>query len=739
MRRFWAKLLTAALVVSMLPVSVVCAEEDTFSGEELAEVDERVVSVSEGAVQERRTGGYVPMHWDNEVNMTDEKISWQQIKSNKVEGDAEVDGTDYTPRDESEIPAAFPCGADDAGLSEALAELPALRDQGNFGTCWAHSVIGCSEFYQMNKCDKDKNINLSELYLAYGIYKNQDLSAMPGKVLGEIDSELCDSELLDEGGNHWLAGQYLVKKHGFIDEEELEYSILDDADPQTVSFNLAIDINDYDDKINSRLTDMYVVDITDPDGAAIVKEAILQNGIVGISYYANSYYYYGGDNSYYCDQNPGANHAVAVVGWDDDFSFTGIDSVQPRPQNSGAWLVRNSWADGDTLGFNNYFWLSYEDKGLSSAAYIYDVTEDGNYDNCYYYDTQIHETYNLSGGGRISFANVYKVSDSSNEKLKEVVIETIANTDYKVEIYKNIKNSGEPKSGTLVSEATTSGALSLPGIYTIPLSEEVVLGKDSKFAVVVTAATESIAIEGPLDNYGASGGINVSTGSLAGQSFYKAGGEWADLKELINGNFCIDAHTMNTTEEEENKEEEQNKTSEEVVVKDANGNEVILTHDLIYNTYKTSDGKDVLMLSDADGKEGGTPKYQFTGKKITPAKKAYVVFNGILYEYKKDYGIGFKTNKNLGSAVAKVKWKKKSAPYLSGVKKSEMKFEVTARTVTEDMVSFSVKNGKLKKLRVTADGITMKPKKDDYSYAPVSDGFEITFKRNYSGVVTKKS
>ncbi len=113
------------------------------------------------------------------------------------------------------------------------------------------------------------------------------------------------------------------------------------------------------------------------------------------------------------------------------------------------------------------------------------------------------------------------------------------------------------------------------------------------------------------------------------------------------------------------------------------------------------------------------------------------MYKGILYTYKTDYMIGLKKNKKRGTAAATVKWKKASDPYKQGTKKSTLNFEVVERNVTADMVSFAVRNGKIKKLKVSADNVIMKPKKTDYSFAPATGGaYKISFKNNYKGDVT---
>lgn len=66
-----------------------------------------------------------------------------------------------------------------------------------------------------------------------------------------------------------------------------------------------------------------------------------------------------------------ANHAVTIVGWDDNYSADNFPADH-RPPADGAWIVRNSW--GQTYGNDGYFYLSYYDQTICGPeSYEYEV------------------------------------------------------------------------------------------------------------------------------------------------------------------------------------------------------------------------------------------------------------------------------------------------------------------------------------------------------------------------------
>ena len=101
-------------------------------------------------------------------------------------------------------------------------------------------------------------------------------------------------------------------------------------------------------------------------------------GALYTAFYWNSGYYNATNYTYYYTGGATTNHAVAIVGWDDN-------KVVPGAPGNGAWIYKNSW--GTSWGESGYFYLSYYDT--FSAAYctlFLNAYDPAGYSSLYQYD-----------------------------------------------------------------------------------------------------------------------------------------------------------------------------------------------------------------------------------------------------------------------------------------------------------------------------------------------------------------
>lgn len=417
---------------------------------------------------------------------------------------------------------------------------PDVRDQGSYGTCWSFAALGLSEFSLINKSLADKNIDLSELQLAYFVY-NSAVDPLGGTI-GDQSKYYKGStsySYLDRGGTYEYAVRRLSQWSGAVNENDVPYNTSNINDVLNNGLSLEYAYS----KDVAHLENAYVMSLK--NNTNDVKRAIMNNGAVGVQYYhSDTYLLWNSDKqlwTYYDPAINGGGHNVMIVGWDDNFSRDNF--VGDKPENDGAWLIRNSW------GFQqSYFWMSYENKSLLDAAWAFEMDSADNYDNSYQLDGGI-DSYNVSNTicQYKTYSNVFTVQnkdDISSETLRAVSLSFthVANVNYKVEVYTDLKNNN-PYSGIKQESATIEGTTSYAGLYTIQLNDEIELKPGSSFAIVVTTDIYALDYEQGI-NWEIEGtkvwDAPVSLNS--GKSFYgNSNYQWA----WYWGNFCIKAFTTN--------------------------------------------------------------------------------------------------------------------------------------------------------------------------------------------------
>ncbi len=451
------------------------------------------------------------------------------------------------------IPAAYPSQVDQAFIDS----MPANRDQNPYGTCWAFSSVGLAEFDLIHDGEADKTIDLSELSLAYFNYHTvvDPLGGTEGDYIRWNDGpngiytntggQFC---YLQYGGSYQMSVRRFAQWYGPTTEAVLPYSQAVTSVTNGLSSEYAYAKN------AAYMTDAYFTNIkTNPE---LVKEQIMKHGGVGIIYYDHDGYRggtasnvnYVTSNYYVYDANNlksgGGNHAVMIVGWDDNYSRENFGhSEAEKPESDGAWLVRNSWGE-----YTPYFWISYCDPKIYDSAVSFDFTADRPYDNNYQLDGGM-DTCKVEA---TTVANVFQIKAKDgvdSETLKAVSLSMVraANVSYKIEVYKNIRNSWSPTSGDLVS--TTTGNTLNAGVYTIPLKQEVELSAGDTFSVVVTTDKEAIDCEKAISvqekgtqNYIYNAAVQ---GYQTGTDYNSFIGSGSALRQNVHENVCIKAFTDN--------------------------------------------------------------------------------------------------------------------------------------------------------------------------------------------------
>ena len=401
---------------------------------------------------------------------------------------------------------------------------PSIRNQSPYGTCWGFAPTSLAELSVLN--NDGTLLDLSELHSIYFAYHYTSADGKDGvKYL-----PTAGYNYLSMGGDPSFIYHTYANWVGAADEKTAPYS----EAAATLESGLS---NDIAMKDSAHLRNFYIVNKAD---RKYIKQLIKEYGGVGMSYYDDNQYYDYSTNSYYSKVSDNTNHAISVVGWDDD--------KVTNSSNKGAWLVRNSWGSNEYSHFG-YFWMSYDEPSIYDRVYALDCvsdtgsSDDDFYDHNYQYDLSAYSQYGWIGNGTSStIANIFTATGT--QLLKAVGVETQnPNINYTVSIYTDIADSSNPESGTLVR--TQTGSFTYQGFHTIKMDNPLTLTKGKTFSVVIKLESmdgKSGAYYVMESKYNLGNAASWYCGGEKGQSFYYNYG-WRDMVESMGGNVRIKAYT----------------------------------------------------------------------------------------------------------------------------------------------------------------------------------------------------
>ncbi len=377
-------------------------------------------------------------------------------------------------------------------------KLPAVRNQANCGSCWT-----------------------------FGSLASLESGMLPGEVWDFSENNMKNTHgFLSSpcaGGNDNKASAYLLRWSGPILEADDPYN--------------DIDVSDSPAGLSPRKHVQNIYELT--GDFTELKQAIMSHGVVKVSMFWDDAAYNSTNKSFYYQNPTSTNHAVSVVGWDDNYSASNFNVTAP---GNGAWIIRNNWSSA--WGDGGYFYISYYDAVAPASPTIYAPAQSTTvYHHVYQYDPFGHIT--DIGYSRITawVGNIFTAQ--SNEYLAAVgTYFATPGSSYDVYVYSNVTSAIGPRTGSLVYQNT--GTVTNAGYSTISLNTVLFLPSAQKFSVVMRLITPGynypIPLEYPVSGY-------CTTDAAAGQSWISSGGSsWQDITSLGGNyaltNICVKAYTV---------------------------------------------------------------------------------------------------------------------------------------------------------------------------------------------------
>lgn len=483
-----------------------------------------------------------------------------------------------------------------------------IKNQQQTNSCWAFATLSSLET-NLALSNYKNGINLSKIY----DFSERHMEYATSKTFAnDIENKIGYNRQVGSGGSYQISSSYLTNGSGAIPESEMPFenneNIIDISQIQ----NKTVSSQVYDTVVfpdYSKESDENKTEIMNQIKQHIQNYGSVQASIHGNSSSLSAFNCYNNDTgAKFCNNSfiHGIDHAVSIIGWDDNYSINNFPE-EAKPTSNGAWIVRNSWGEkaeernlselkeevfntykqqcisrgwnsaseipnefieqaGYTIengiayikyGDNGIIYISYEDVNVSKAMFgIVKATDTVNYDYIYQYDEFFPSMRLTLNNSNIMLCNIFNKKSTETEYLTQVSL--YAPETYTCKVYVNPNGTSKSKNDLqLVSLKAGESETFNAGYHTLEFSKPIEI-KANSFAVVVEIQSAKYSVQLPLESKvdGVTEWDSVTVEN--GKCFLALGNDlenaqWVDLSKiteqnssLVNGDSTIKAFT--TTE-----------------------------------------------------------------------------------------------------------------------------------------------------------------------------------------------
>ncbi len=490
-----------------------------------------------------------------------------------------------------------------------------IKNQQQTNSCWAFAALSSLETNlalsnYRNNTNTAKVYDFSERHMEYATSKT---------FANNIKNPIGYNRNVGSGGNWWTAEPYFINGTGPIEESKMPFENNEDIINISSIQNKTVSSQVYDTvyfENYRRASNEDKIEIMNQ-----IKQHIKNYGSVFAQIHGNSSNsslftcYNNTTGAKYCSSSilHGPDHAISIIGWDDNYSKDNFAS-DAKPDSNGAWIIRNSWGErqefnllelkqqiydtytrecnskgwtqaslipnefveeagynieGDIayvlVGDNGLMYVSYNDCNIATNMYgIVKATDFVSYDNIYQYNNYYPGNGIYYNSKEIMLGNIFEKGNST-EYLTQVSLN--AAETYRCRVYVNPNGSSFSKSDLKLVELKAGESETINvGYHTLEFAKPIAL-TGNKFAVVIeiTSSDNSstdILLESKIKDAEAFDVVKVENGKcFIARGHNLDNCSWQDLgkisqvnSSLVDGDSTIKAFTTSTLQDESLKE-----------------------------------------------------------------------------------------------------------------------------------------------------------------------------------------